>query len=193
MTQRKVAVPDRALVSTVSITTPAGTAKASYQRLVFRNWPDAKLANALSPNGSRQQHWATRKQNVDRVHARTALTARVQELSPMHGLVVLHAVYTFDVARHRDPDNLSGGGVLKHVIDALVRGKWLDGDDTTLLRIEPVEVRVERGVRQLELTFKEMSAVEVTATTARPATNPTRRKARWRRSKAGLSSPAHRP
>jgi len=39
-------------------------------------------------------------------------------------------------------------------MSALVNGQWLVADDTDHLRLAPVEIAVEPGVRRLELTFE---------------------------------------
>jgi hypothetical protein len=77
----------------------------------------------------------------------------------MRGLVMLHMTYVMPNERARDQDNYSGSGVTKAVIDVLVKGQWLDGDDTARLRLAPVEIRVEKGRRALELQLEETSEV----------------------------------
>lgn len=45
-------------------------------------------------------------------------------------------------------------------MNALVRGGWLSCDCVQHLRLEPVEVRVVKGQRSLELVFQETSEVQ---------------------------------
>jgi len=95
-----------------------------------------------------------------RLHVINVVTvyAVKQSLIRMRPPVLLRICYVVPDHRARDQDNYSTG-VTKAVIDCLVKGQWLDGDSTNMLRLAPVEIRVEKGRRALELTFETTSGV----------------------------------
>lgn len=119
--------------------------------LVLEDFPQPAVARVLSPNG--RAHWAVRKLARESVSERIAVEARRCGLERMRGLVEIQPVWTFPRKGRHDPDNLSTG-VLKVVLDSLVRGWWLADDSQVHVRLMPPVVRVERGVRRLELRFE---------------------------------------
>jgi Holliday junction resolvase RusA-like endonuclease len=121
-------------------------------RLELDNFPRPSVARTLSPNG--RAHHMAKYHAVQAVQTHVKVMATMAGLRPMEGLVSLKLTYVLPQHRRRDTDNYSGGGVTKAVIDALVRGGYLEADDTDHLRLLPVEIRVERGKRSLELTFE---------------------------------------
>lgn len=121
------------------------------QVLTLEPFPRPETARALSPNG--RVHWAVRKYHVDLVHGTVVIVARAIALPIMRGMVTLQPTFVYPVKRARDDDNLATG-VMKAVRDALVRGGWLEADDTEHLRQLPVIVQVERGRRALILDFQ---------------------------------------
>lgn len=127
------------------------TQAPAIQRLLLVEFPTPTMARVLSPNGSRV-HWAAAKRAKDYVSMIVAGRALACDLERMRGFVTIQPVWTFPERRKRDDDNL-GTGVMKVVRDALVRGRWLEADDTDHLRQMPPEVRVVKGVRSLELVF----------------------------------------
>lgn len=129
--------------------------RARVQTLVLPDFPQPAVARVLSPNGGRA-HWATAKRAKDAVQLLVAETALKDGLERMHGFVVMQPIWTFPTHGRHDPDNL-GTGVLKAVLDALVRGRWLEDDSTKHVRLMPPEVRVVKGVRALELRFEEVT------------------------------------
>jgi Holliday junction resolvase RusA-like endonuclease len=141
-----------------------GAARAGRgHRLVLDDFPDPRLARQLSPNG--RAHWGARVAARDRV-ARHVVAAVLLEVLPRPILppVVLAPVYVFPDHRRRDADNLSTG-VLKAVIDCLVRCGVLVGDHLDVLRLAPVEVLVEKGERRLELRLEPQATRPATAAT----------------------------
>jgi hypothetical protein len=125
----------------------------TVQALTIEDFPRPEVARTLSPNG--RSHWAVKRKARLTVVDHVTTAAIRGGLRRMKGLVVLHMVYVYPQERTRDADNLSGAGVTKALIDCLVKGGWLDADDTTHLRLAPVEVRVEKGRRAVELRFEE--------------------------------------
>ena len=87
------------------------------------------------------------------MHQRVWLEAFIQQLPKMRGLVVIRPTFTYPIERRRDIDNACTG-VLKHVIDALVRGAWLVDDSSEYVQLAPPVVCVKPGVRSLVLEFE---------------------------------------
>jgi Holliday junction resolvase RusA-like endonuclease len=129
------------------------TPLVNRQTLTFSNFPPPQMARALSPNGGSPHH-LVRWRYTRRIHERTRINALAQHLVPMCGLVTVRPTWIYPVERRRDSDNLSGGGVLKALIDGLVKGKYLADDDLAHVRLLPAEVRVERYRRALVLEFE---------------------------------------
>jgi hypothetical protein len=127
----------------------------TVQTIVIEDFPRPEIARQLSPNG--RAHWAIRHKARQSVIDHVTAAAIRGGLRHMRGLVVLHATFVYGEQRTRDQDNLTTG-VTKAVIDCLVKGNWLDADDMTHFRLAPVEVRLEKGRRALELRFEERSA-----------------------------------
>jgi hypothetical protein len=123
------------------------------QQLILENFPRPDSARTLSPTG--RAHWAA--QRKARLHVADVVIVQAirMGLKRMRGQVMLQMTYVMPNERARDQDNYSGSGVTKAVIDVLVKGGWLDGDDTARLRLAPVQIRVEKGRRALKLRFEE--------------------------------------
>jgi hypothetical protein len=117
----------------------------------MKDFPDPVMARLLSPNG--RAHWAKKRTAREYVRRHVWYFTRMQELEPMTGLVVIWPTFIYPVVRKRDDDNLATG-VMKAVRDALVLRGLLEADDTDHLKQMPVEVRVEKGRRALELRFE---------------------------------------
>jgi hypothetical protein len=127
-------------------------AEAVKQTLVLDRFPDPEMARCLSPNG--RAHWASKKQAREYVAQHVWYCARMQGLEPMlDGVVTMWPTFIYPVHRRRDDDNLASG-ILKSLRDCLVRRRLIEADDLEHLRQMPVEVRVERGRRALELRFE---------------------------------------
>lgn len=124
------------------------------QTLRIDDFPQPTTARVLSPNG--RAHWAVKNANRDYVHLMVGAVAKAQELQPMAGHVVLRPTFIVPQRRQRDDDNYATG-VLKAVRDALVRGKYIEADDTDHLRQMPVEITVEKGHRALILELESAS------------------------------------
>lgn len=122
------------------------------QSLILPDFPRPEIARILSPNG-RPAHWAEAHRAKLVVRDYVAFYATQCGLKQMQGMVRVTPVYTFPGHQKHDSDNLSTG-VLKHVIDTIVRSGYLKDDDLSHLRLLPVEVTVEKGNRQLELRFE---------------------------------------
>lgn len=121
------------------------------QTLLLEDFPSTDTARTLSPNG--RPHWATKQRAQEAVARAVAATARRCDLRPVAGPVRLTLTYVYPDRRQRDIDNLTTG-VTKCAIDALVRGRWLAGDDSrTVLSVTAMPV-VERGRRALEITIE---------------------------------------
>ena len=123
---------------------------AVQQRLTLEEFPRPALARVLSPNG--RASWPARYRATQDVHTLVRLRAAMVALRPMRGLVTLWVTWVVPDHRRRGADNHSTG-VLKAVVDALVRGGYLLDDDTDHLRLVPAAFRVERGRRALVLDF----------------------------------------
>lgn len=121
------------------------------QTLTIEDFPRPDVARTLSPNG--RAHWATKRACTRLIHEQVAYWALFDLLRPMPGHVTIYPTFIYPQARKRDDDNLATG-VMKAVRDALVKGGYLDADDTEHLRQMPVEVRVEKGRRALVLRFE---------------------------------------
>jgi hypothetical protein len=125
------------------------------QAITIEDFPRPEIARQLSPNG--RAHWAVRQKARRTVVDHVTAAALRGGLQRMRGLVVLHVTFVYGEHRTRDQDNLTTG-VMKALIDCLVKGGWLAADDMTHLRIAPVDVRIEKGRRAVELRFEERSA-----------------------------------
>jgi hypothetical protein len=126
----------------------------TVQRLVIEDFPRARTARELSPNG--RAHWTAQRAAKKLVATVVTFHARAQDLQPMHGFVTIRPQFIYPIARHRDDDNLATG-TMKAVRDCLVRGGWLEADDTDHLRQMPVDVRVIKGRRALVLDFEALA------------------------------------
>ncbi|HEY8743964.1 MAG TPA: hypothetical protein VIU62_12735 [Chloroflexota bacterium] len=126
---------------------------AGGQTLVIEDFPRPEIARTLSPNG--RAHWAAKRKARINVIDHVTVAALGQHLRnfPAIWLVVLSPTFIYPDHRRRDDDNLATG-VMKAVRDCLVNGGWLEADDTDHLKQMPVEVRVEKGRRALELRFE---------------------------------------
>jgi Holliday junction resolvase RusA-like endonuclease len=118
--------------------------------VILENFPSPDAMRALSPNG--RGHWGGRARVMARVMDEVAWRVRLHQLAPLAGPVRLHFRYVFPVRRKRDVDNLTTG-VTKAVIDTLVRGGWLEADDSEHVIEVTAEPVVERGHRRLEITI----------------------------------------
>ena len=118
------------------------------QRLVLEDFPDPKLARALSPNG--RVHWASRKRARELVEWIVANAIFDQHLHDgmAYGPVRITYRWICPDRRKRDLDNHSTG-VVKVVQDSLVASGLLVADDTSVVTSIAVEVSVERGRRAL--------------------------------------------
>lgn len=127
------------------------------QRLVLADFPDPKLARALSPNG--RSHWATRKQAREMVEWVVGNAIFEQRLTDeLLGRQVRIAYrWVMPDRRRRDLDNHSTG-VVKVVQDCLVRLGLIDADDTSCVVGITTEVVYEKGQRRLEVTLTRATA-----------------------------------
>ena len=130
--------------------------RVTTARLEISDFPRPAVARSLSPNG--RVHWAQKHLARTAVHQRVWLEAFIQQLPKMRGLVVIRPTFTYPIERRRDIDNACTG-VLKHAIDALVRGAWLVDDSLEYVRLEPPVVCVKPGVRSLVLEFETSDVV----------------------------------
>lgn len=131
--------------------TPVVTA---VQTLVLENFPRPEIARALSPNG--RAHWAVKRKARLNVVDHVTVAAIKSGLRLMQAPVLIRLKYVMPDHKLRDQDNYSGGGVTKAVIDTLVNGQWLEGDDSARLQIAPVELVTEKGRRALEITLENL-------------------------------------
>jgi Holliday junction resolvase RusA-like endonuclease len=129
---------------------PSSQRAQGPQTLILEYFPSTATARALSPNG--RAHWSRRSAAKNEVAERIGEEAAVIRLRRVIGTVRLLFRFVYPVARTRDVDNLTTG-VTKAAIDALVRGKWIEADDSEhVLSVEAIEV-VERGQRRLEIVL----------------------------------------
>lgn len=122
------------------------------QRLVLTDFPDPKIARALSPNG--RVHWATRKRAREVVECVVGTAIFEQRLSDEllgHRVRITYR-WVMPDRRRRDLDNHSTG-VVKCVQDCLVRLGVIDADDTSCVTAISTEVVYEKGQRRLEVTI----------------------------------------
>lgn len=125
---------------------------APTQTLTLENFPQPILARALSPNG--RAHWGQRnaaRKTVAAVVAGASLHAR---LEPVSGPVRLTFRWVFPTRARRDLDNLSTG-VVKSVLDCLVRHGTLADDDSRHVVELKAEAVYEKGRRALEIIITE--------------------------------------
>jgi hypothetical protein len=127
------------------------------QQLLLDNFPRPSVARTLSPNG--RAHHMQRARATEAVAIHVRVMAIMQGLRRMQGPVVMQPTFVYPVRRKRDDDN-AATGVLKATRDALVRGSWLEADDVEHLRQLPVEMRIEKGRRALELSFEWTEAAQ---------------------------------
>lgn len=126
------------------------------QTLTLEDFPSTDIARCLSPNG--RAHWATKKRARAWVATVTSGAARQDGLRPVGGPVRLTLTYVYPDHRKRDIDNLTTG-VTKCVIDALVRGCWLDGDDSRTVLSVTALPSVQKGRRALEILIEPVQEV----------------------------------
>jgi Holliday junction resolvase RusA-like endonuclease len=132
-------------------TTPTDSEGCTWrQTLYVEDFPATSDARALSPNG--RAHWATKSAARKEVASRVVVEATVSRLRPVRGSVRLTFRYFFPTRRQRDVDNLTTG-VTKAAIDALVRGRWIEADDSETVLSVVAEAKYERGARRLEIVI----------------------------------------
>lgn len=121
------------------------------QTLVLADFPDPKLARALSPNG--RAHWATKKRARDIIEWIVGQAIFEQRLTDelLGRQVRITYRWVLPDRRRRDLDNHSTG-VVKVVQDCLVRLGLIDADDTSCVVGISTEIVYERGARRLEIT-----------------------------------------
>lgn len=121
---------------------------------MLADFPDTKTARALSPNG--RAHWATQAKAKALVGIRVhqAATSLMWFREPVR----VTFRYVFPTRRRRDIDNLSTG-VAKAVLDTLVRGGWLEDDDSEHVVVVRAEVAYEKGSRRLEVVIEPVREV----------------------------------
>lgn len=124
---------------------------SGVQRLVLEDFPQPDVARSLSPNG--RVHWARRNKARKLVAERVTLEARAQGLRPASGPVRLTLVWVFPTKVRHDLDNLIATG--KPVVDALVRGKWLEDDDSDHVVSVTAETVYQKRRRALEIVMEE--------------------------------------
>lgn len=120
------------------------TASAT-QRLTIPYWVPESLAN-----GSRG-HWSTHQRKLQDAHLRVWANARFARLKRITGHVRLTVTLVFPQQRRRDTDNLYAR--VKGVVDGLVKGGWIEDDDTEHLELI-VRAEVRPGVKQTELLLE---------------------------------------
>lgn len=133
----------------VSTATRAETAPS--QTLVLEGFPQPSTARALSPNG--RVHWGVRDKARKHVAAVVAGAGIAQRLEPTSGPVRLTFRWIFPTRARRDLDNLSTG-VVKVVIDSLVRQYVLVDDDSTHVVAVTAEAVYEKGRRALVIVME---------------------------------------
>jgi Holliday junction resolvase RusA-like endonuclease len=124
----------------------------AVQSLVLSDFPQPALARTLSANG--RAHWGARLSAREKVAARVGIAVRWFGTQPVWGPVRLTFVWVFPRAGRHDLDNLIGSGVTKSAIDSLVRLGVLVDDSSQYVVSVAAEVRVERGVRALEIRIE---------------------------------------
>ncbi len=128
--------------------------KSGVQTLTIEDFPRPEIARALSPNG--RAHWAVKRKARLSVVDHVTVAAIKGGMRLTRGKVQMHIRYVFPDRRLRDQDNWTTG-VTKALIDTLVNGQWLEGDDSERLRLAPVEFSVQPGRRALEITLESIS------------------------------------
>ena len=112
------------------------------------------VLRVLSPNG-RANPWVRR---AAREAILTAVAVTVCQMEPRLARlippVVAQPIWTLPEQRVRDGDNLSGSGVLKACLDALVRLGILPDDRHEYLTVLPPIIQVEPGVRRLVIELE---------------------------------------
>lgn len=134
-------------------TTDTSVAPQRAQTLILEDFPDPKLARALSPNG--RVHWAVRKQARQHVEWVVGLAICEQRLTDelMGERVRIAYRWVMPDRRRRDIDNHSTG-VVKCVQDSLVRLGLISADDTSCVVGISTEIVVEKGRRALVVTVE---------------------------------------
>lgn len=120
------------------------------QTLTLEDFPDPKLARALSPNG--RAFWATQRRASAQVHACVKAYCDAQRIRPVDGPVRVTFRYTRPTRQRVDLDNLTTG-VSKAVLDGLVRAGILTDDSSEHVVAVTAEAAYLRGVRQLDVTL----------------------------------------
>jgi Holliday junction resolvase RusA-like endonuclease len=120
------------------------------QTLILTDFPPPEISRALSPNG--RAHWATRRSARMEVESAVVVEGTVSRLRPVVGPLRVTFRYVFPTRRRRDIDNLTTG-VTKAALDALVRGRWIEADDSEHVLSVTAEAVVEPGNRRLEITL----------------------------------------
>jgi Holliday junction resolvase RusA-like endonuclease len=124
--------------------------RTDTQTLILTDFPSPEISRALSPNG--RVHWATRRSARMEVESAVVVEATVSRLRPISGPVRMTFRYVFPTRRRRDIDNLTTG-VTKAALDALVRGRWIEADDSEHVLSVTAAAVVEPNQRRLEITL----------------------------------------
>ena len=124
------------------------------------DFPDPKISRALSPNG--RAHWTARRDA--RRFVQGALVGTMDDASgAVMPWVYPHRVkftWCFPNKRNRDQDNHTTG-VVKALLDGLVKLGYIVGDDSHAIQLEPTELLVREGERWLQIDIWSDEAQEL--------------------------------
>lgn len=121
------------------------------QSLWIEDFPQPATARTLSPNG--RAHWAVKSKARDVVAAAVKLAAVRAGWVAVDGPVRVTFRYVRPTRGRIDLDNLSTG-VSKAALDSLVRGGYLEDDDSSHVVAVTAEAVYERGRRALQIVVE---------------------------------------
>ena len=112
------------------------TTDGRVQTLTINDWLPEQLANSNLNRFVRQKRH-------DAAQTMVWATAKQEGLQPVHGRVRVTITLVFAQKRRRDTDNLYSR--VKGCVDGLVRGGWIEDDNTDVLDLRVLEaVSVEK-------------------------------------------------
>jgi Holliday junction resolvase RusA-like endonuclease len=138
------------------VTTARPAAAAGVRQVLVLEPLDPGLVRQLSANGRAQSHWP-RTNARNRVMRLVLASLRLHEWQPFTVPVAATFRWIVPTRGRRDIDNLASNGIVKAVLDALVKHQYLIDDSYTYVTSVHTELEYQRGRRALEITLEALA------------------------------------
>lgn len=127
----------------------------SVQTLTITDWLPDQLANG--PHG----HWRVRQKKLQAAQTMVWASGKHAGIEPVTGPVRVTVTFVFAQKRRRDTDNLYSRA--KGVVDGLVKGGWIEDDNTEVLELHVLSaVSIEKR-KSTRITLEPLAAGQANA------------------------------